>query len=130
MSEEIKVEDINVEDERVPMTEEEIQAAAEEAIELASKNWIKEPGQPETFKFFKNCSATLKKLSVAVFVINLFLIVIAAVLGVVMVGMYIGFEVVAMLAVPFISVIAILVIFARLVSALIYGFAEIVEKHE
>jgi hypothetical protein len=44
--------------------------------------------------------------------------------------MYIGFEVVAMLAVPFISVIAILVIFARLMSALIYGFAEIVEKHE
>jgi hypothetical protein len=86
--------------------------------------------EPEQFKFFKNCSATLKKLSVAVFVINLFLIVIAAVLGVVMVGMYVGFEVVAMLAVPFISVIAILVIFARLVSALIYGFAEIVEKHE
>ena len=86
--------------------------------------------EPEQFKFFKNCSATLKKLSVAVFVINLFLIVIAAVLGVVMVGMYGGFEVVAMLAVPFISVIAILVIFARLVSALIYGFAEIVEKHE
>ena len=47
-----------------------------------------------------------------------------------MAGMYIGFEVVAMLAVPLISVIAILVIFARLVSALIYGFAEIVEKHE
>ena len=130
MSEEIKVEDINVEDDRPPMTDEEIQAAAEEFVELASKNWVQEPQQPETFKFFKSCSGTLKKLSVAVFVINLFLIVIAAVLGVVMVGMYIGFEVVAMLAVPFISVIAILVIFARLMSALIYGFAEIVEKHE
>jgi hypothetical protein len=32
--------------------------------------------------------------------------------------------------VPIISVVAILVVFARLVSALIYGFAEIVEKHE
>lgn len=84
----------------------------------------------EPFKFFKNCSGTLKKLSVAVFVVNLFIIVIAAVLGVVMCGMYIGFEVVAMLAVPIISVVAILVIFARLTSALIYGFAEIVEKHE
>ena len=88
------------------------------------------PQVAEPFKFFKSCSGTLKKLSVAVFVINLFLIVIAAVLGVVMVGMYIGFEVVAMLAVPFISVIAILVIFARLMSALIYGFEENVEKHE
>jgi uncharacterized membrane protein len=96
-------------------------------VEIETKQ---EPQQPEQFKFFKNCSGTLKKLSVAVFAINLFLIVITAVLGVVMAGMYIGFEVVAMLAVPLISVIAILVIFARLVSALIYGFAEIVEKHE
>ena len=97
-------------------------------VEVETK--IEQPKETEMFRFFKNCSGTLKKLSVAVFVINLFLIVITAVLGVVMVGMYVGFEVVAMLAVPFISVIAILVIFARLVSALIYGFAEIVEKCE
>lgn len=84
----------------------------------------------EPFRFFKNCSGTLKKLSVAVFAINLFIIAIIAVLGVVLGGMYMGFEVIAMLAVPLISVIAILVIFARLTSALIYGFAEIVEKHE
>jgi uncharacterized membrane protein len=110
MSEEIKVEETVV-----------------PTVEIETKQ---EPQQPEQFKFFKNCSGTLKKLSVAVFAINLFLIVITAVLGVVMAGMYIGFEVVAMLAVPLISVIAILVIFARLVSALIYGFAEIVEKYE
>ena len=97
-------------------------------VEIETKK--EEIKEPEQFKFFKNCSATLKKLSVAVFAINLFLIAVVAVLGVVMIGMYIGFEVVAMLAVPIISVIAILVIFARLVSALIYGFAEIVEKHE
>ncbi len=109
--------------EEIKVTETEIPT-----VEIETK---KEDGkQPEPFTFFKNCSATLKKLSVVVFAINLFLIVIAAVLGVVMIGMYIGFEVVAMLAVPLISVIVILVIFARLVSALIYGFAEIVEKHE
>ena len=63
-------------------------------------------------------------------IFNLFLIVILAVTGVVVAGMYIGWEVISLLAVPIISVIAILIVFARLVSALIYGFAEIVEKHE
>lgn len=125
MSEEIKVEDI-----QVPMTDKEIEEAVEHDMKIINESFKQEPQQPETFKFFKNCSGTLKKLSVAVFVVNLFIIVIAAVLGVVMCGMYIGFEVVAMLAVPIISVVAILVIFARLTSALIYGFAEIVEKHE
>lgn len=86
--------------------------------------------EAEPFMFFKKCSATLKKLSLAVFVVNLFLIVVIAVLGVVMGGMYIGWEVVTLLAVPIISVVVILVVFARLISALIYGFAEIVEKHE
>ena len=96
--------------------------------EVSEKVLNKEVAEP--FAFFKNCSATLKKLSVAVFAINLFLIVILAVTGVVVAGMYIGWEVISLLAVPIISVIAILIVFARLVSALIYGFAEIVEKHE
>ncbi|MBE6814646.1 MAG: hypothetical protein E7522_04250 [Ruminococcaceae bacterium] len=125
MSEEIKVEDI-----QVSMTDKEIEEAVEHDMKIINERFKQEAGQSETFRFFKNCSGTLKKLSVAVFVVNLFIIVIAAVLGVVMCGMYIGFEVVAMLAVPIISVVAILVIFARLTSALIYGFAEIVEKHE
>lgn len=125
MSEEIKVEDI-----QVSMTDKEIEEAVEHDMKIINERFKQEPQQSETFRFFKNCSGTLKKLSVAVFVVNLFIIVIAAVLGVVMCGMYVGFEVVAMLAVPIISVVAILVIFARLTSALIYGFAEIVEKHE
>lgn len=125
MSEEIKVEDI-----QVPMTDKEIEEAVEHDMKIINASFKQETQQLEMFRFFKNCSGTLKKLSVAVFVVNLFIIVIAAVLGVVMCGMYIGFEVVAMLAVPIISVVAILVIFARLTSALIYGFAEIVEKHE
>lgn len=129
MNEEIKKTEFEI-TEHVPMTEEEIQEAVDECIREASKNWVKEPQQPEQFRFFKNCSATLKKLSVAVFAINLFLIAVITVLGVVIAGMYMGFQVVAILAVPIISVIAILVIFARLASALIYGFAEIVEKHE
>lgn len=128
MSEEIKVAETILP--TVDVEAETVERAIEQDLKKIENNFKQETQQPESFKFFKNCSATLKKLSVAVFVINLFLIVIAAVLGVVMVGMYIGFEVVAMLAVPFISVIAILVIFARLMSALIYGFAEIVEKHE
>lgn len=125
MSEEIKVEDI-----QVSMTDKEIEEVVEHDMKIINERFKQEPQQLETFRFFKNCSGTLKKLSVAVFVVNLFIIVIAAVLGVVMCGMYVGFEVVAMLAVPIISVVAILVIFARLTSALIYGFAEIVEKHE
>ncbi|MBR2875714.1 MAG: hypothetical protein IKC01_01100 [Clostridia bacterium] len=86
--------------------------------------------EAEAFKFFKNCSASLKKLSFITFVINLFLIIIVTVIAVVYVGAYIGMEMVSLLAVPLISAVAILVIFARLVSALIYGFGVIVEKHE
>lgn len=86
--------------------------------------------EAESFKFFKNCSATLKKLSVAMFVINLFFIVVGVVVGAFVLSAYYGVQVVALLAVPIISVVAIFVIIARLISALIYGFAEIVEKHE
>ena len=112
MSEEIKVTEIVVEE-----------AQGEQTKKV-------QPKENEPFKFFKNCSATLKKLSVAVFAINLFLIIITAVLGVVIAGVYVGWDVISLLAVPIISVIAILVVLSRLVSALIYGFAEIVEKHE
>ena len=86
--------------------------------------------EAESFKFFKNCSATLKKLSVAMFVINLFFIVVGVIVGAFVLSAYYGVQVVALLAVPIISVVAIFVIIARLISALIYGFAEIVEKHE
>ena len=128
MSEEIKVAETVLP--TVDVEAETVEKEIGHDVKKIENNFKQETQQPETFKFFKNCSATLKKLSVAMFAINLFLIAVIAVLGVVMIGMYIGFEVVAMLAVPLISVIAILVIFARLVSALIYGFAEIVEKHE
>ena len=99
-----------------------IEAATEEKMTLKE--------EAENFRFFKNCSSTLKKLSLAVFIVNLFLIVIGVVVGVIIAANFVGIQIIALLAVPIISVVAILVVFARLVSALIYGFAEIVEKHE
>ena len=120
MSEEIKLNEAVIETVDIEDLEEKTESVKEQPKVV----------QAEPFKFFKNCSATLKKLSLAVFAVNLFLIVIIAVIGVVVGGMYIGWEVITLLAVPIISVVVILVIFARLISALIYGFAEIVEKHE
>lgn len=82
------------------------------------------------FKFFKCCSATLKRFSVIMFVVNLFVTIVAAVVGVVLIGVYIGTQMMSLLLVPILCVVAIFVLVARLISALIYGFAEIVEKHE
>lgn len=82
------------------------------------------------FKFFKSCSATLKRFSVLMFVINIFLAVVIAIVGVILIAAYVGVEMLSLLAIPIICVLVILVVLARLVSALIYGFAEIVEKYE
>ena len=82
------------------------------------------------FKFFKSCSATLKKFSVIMFVVNLFITIVAAVVGVVLIGVYVGTQMMSLLLVPILCVVAIFVLVARLISALIYGFAEIVEKYE
>ena len=82
------------------------------------------------FQFFKCCSATLKRFSLIMFVINIFLILVAAVIGVFVCVAYVSAEMISILAFPIFCIVAILVIIARFVSALIYGFAEIVEKHE
>ena len=82
------------------------------------------------FKFFKCCSVTLKKFSVIMFVVNLFITIVTAVVGVVLIGVYVGTQMMSLLLVPILCVVAIFVLVARLISALIYGFAEIVEKHE
>ena len=82
------------------------------------------------FKFFKNCSATLKKFSLIIFVVNLFLTLVSAVVGVVLIGVYVGTQMMSLLLVPILCVVVIFVLVARLISALIYGFAEIVEKYE
>ncbi len=82
------------------------------------------------FKFFKCCSATLKKFSVIMFVMNLFITLVVAVVGVVLIGVYIGTQMMSLLLVPILCAVVMLVLIARLISALIYGFAEIVEKYE
>lgn len=82
------------------------------------------------FKFFKCCSATLKKFSVIIFVMNLFITFVMAVVGVVLIGVYIGTQMMSLLLVPILCVVAIFILVSRLISALIYGFAEIVEKYE
>lgn len=82
------------------------------------------------FKFFKCCSATLKRFSVLLFVINLFLIIVTSIIGVVLIGVYVSMELLTLLVVPILCVVVILVLLSRLMSALVYGFAEIVEKYE
>ncbi len=82
------------------------------------------------FKFFKSCSASLKRFSVILFVINLFLAITVIGVAVVVLGVYIGVEMLTLLALPILTVGVIFVVLARFISALVYGFAEIVEKHE
>ncbi len=82
------------------------------------------------FKFFRNCAASLKRFSILVFVINLFVAIgITGALTVVL-AINLGTQMLSLLALPIITVFIILVVLARFVSALIYGFAEIVEKAE
>lgn len=101
------------------------------------KNIVENPATENTnekiaidFKFFKCCSATLKRFSVIMFIVNMFVTIVAAVVGVVLIGVYIGTQMMSLLLVPILCVVAIFVLVARLISALIYGFAEIVEKYE
>ncbi len=82
------------------------------------------------FKFFKNCSQSLKRFSVILFVMNLFLIVVLTIVGFVFAAVYLNTQIVTILFVPGVCVFAIGVLFARFLSALVYGFAEIVEKYE
>lgn len=82
------------------------------------------------FKFFKCCSATLKRFSVLIFVINLFLSIAILGVAVVLLGVYVGFQLVSLLLLPLITVFVIMILMARFISAMIYGFAEIVEKSE
>jgi len=94
------------------------------------ENNIENVKVPVDFKFFKCCSATLKKFSLIMFVVNLFVTFVAAAVGIVLIGVYVGTQMMSLLLVPILCAVAILVLVARLISALIYGFAEIVEKYE
>lgn len=82
------------------------------------------------FKFFKCCSASLKRLAIITFVLNIFIAISIVGIGAVLLAVYIGTDMLALLVLPLVTAFAILVVIARLISALIYGFAEIVEKKE
>ena len=82
------------------------------------------------FKFFRNCAASLKKFSILVFVINIFVAVGITGAATVLLAVNLGTQMLSLLALPLITLFIILIILARFVSALIYGFAEIVEKAE
>lgn len=82
------------------------------------------------FKFFKCCSASLKRFSIIMFVINAFLAVALTGVATVLLGVYVGVGMLSLLALPIITFFVILLVVARFISALIYGFAEIVEKNE
>ncbi len=99
---------------------------AEVSVESTTENEEKNT----EFKFFKNCSASLKRFSVIMFVINLFFAVAVTGVAVVLLAVYVGTAMLSILALPIITVFIILVVIARFISSLIYGFAEIVEKHE
>ena len=82
------------------------------------------------FRFFRNCAASLKRFSILIFVINLFIAIgITGALTVVL-AINLGTQMLSLLALPIITVFVILVVLARFISALVYGFAEIVEKAE
>ena len=82
------------------------------------------------FKFFGNCSRSLKRFSVIIFILNVFLaigILSAVILKIVI---ELGTAILPLLALPVFTLFVLLIIIARFISALIYGFAEIVEKSE
>lgn len=82
------------------------------------------------FKFFKCCSASLKRLAIIMFIVNLFISISVVGMGTVLLGVYIGSDMLTLLALPLLTAFIIFVLIARLISGLIYGFAEIVEKNE
>lgn len=98
---------------------------------------VAESTQPEKaeeksgeFKFFKCCSATLKRFSVIMFVINLFFAIAITSVAVVLIAVYLGASLITLLALPLLTLFVVLVVISRFISAVIYGFAEIVERKE
>ena len=82
------------------------------------------------FNFFKCCSASLKRFSFIMFIINLFFAIALTGVAIVLVAIYLGVSMLSLLALPIFTVFVLFVVIARFISALIYGFAVIVEKNE
>ena len=112
------------------MKDKKVENIAEEnaSVEAVADN--KKAENDAEFKFFKCCSASLKRLAIITFVLNIFIAISIVGIGAVLLAVYIGTDLLALLALPLVTAFAILVVIARLISALVYGFAEIVEKKE
>ena len=108
----------------------EIKESSVAPVEEVSEKKEAESVKDADFKFFKCCSASLKRFSLLIFVINVFLCIALAGIAVILCAVYLGVEMLSLLALPIITVFIILVVLARFLSALVYGFAEIVEKSE
>lgn len=105
-------------------------ASAEEIKAEEVKSEEAKAEKSTEFRFFKCCSASLKRFSIIMFVINAFLAVALTGVATVLLGVYVGISMLSLLALPIITFFVILLVVARFISALIYGFAEIVEKNE
>lgn len=103
------------------------------AVESVAESNIpkkKKEEKEQEFKFFKCCSASLKRLAIITFIIGVFISLSVVGMAAVLLGVYIGGDLLTLLALPLVTTFIIFVVFARLISGLIYGFAEIVEKNE
>ena len=98
----------------------------------------KEPKQEEpeneeitlNFRFFKSSAQSLKRFSLVLFILNLFFIVTGTAVGAVYLAVLLGGQLMAMLAMPIVLVVVVLILLARFLSAVVYGFGEVVEKAE
>ena len=102
----------------------------EENTQVKSVAENKKDEKDMDFKFFKCCSASLKRLAIVIFVVNVFVSVSIVGMATVLLGAYIGAEMLTLLALPLVTALIIFIVVARLISGLVYGFAQIVEKNE
>lgn len=81
-------------------------------------------------KFFGCCSKSLKRFSVLLFIINIFVSI--GIMGALVITLFfkVGLDMLSFLVFPLVTVFIILILLARFLSALVYGFAEIVGKNE
>lgn len=113
-------ENVNIPEEQVTAPSYEIQVNTSEA----SSSGVSK------IHFFSNCSRSLKRFSIILFIINIFVAI--GLTGALVISLFfkVGLDMLGFLAFPIVTVFIVLLVIARFVSALIYGFAEIVEKNE
>ncbi|MBR5442442.1 MAG: hypothetical protein IKV44_05770 [Clostridia bacterium] len=116
--------------ESTPVVENEAFYAEGDSQPASAETAQQEPAKVFDFKFFRNCAASLKKFSVLIFVINLFISLGITGAVTVLLAVNLGAQMLSLLALPIVTLLIILIVLSRFASALIYGFAEIVEKAE